>query len=78
MTAEQGSPTGLTFHPLCDELDVSAVRWVKVPDDYPCSDCKQRGGWRPQVWQPDCPMCWGSDPYGQGSYCGQCEYCCGC
>jgi hypothetical protein len=55
-----------------------AVRWVKVPDDYPCSRCRERGGWLPQVYREDCRMCYGEDPYGQPSFCAECEFCCGC
>ena len=71
-------PEGLTFTPSNGELDLDAVMWVKVPDDYPCGECRARGGWLPRIDQSDCPACWGEDPYGQGSYCGECEFCCGC
>ena len=72
------APAGLTFVPSNAELDVDAVSWVKVSADYPCSECLARGGWMPRVWQGNCPACFGDDPYGQGSYCGECEFCCGC
>jgi hypothetical protein len=72
------APAGLTFEPSCGELDTDAVVWVEVPESYPCSACRARGGWMPKVDQSSCPMCWGSDPYGQASYCGECEFCCGC
>lgn len=72
------APERAEFVPSNDELDLVAVTWVKVPDDYPCSACRERGGWMPRVWQSDCPVCLGDDPYGQNSYCGECEYCCGC
>jgi hypothetical protein len=70
--------TSRTFVPSNDELNESSAVWVKVPDDYPCSECRARGGWMPKVDQSDCPNCGGDDPYGQASYCGECEWCCGC
>ena len=71
-------PAGLAFEASCSDLDVTAVSWVQVSSTYPCSDCRNRGGWMPRVWQSDCPMCYGDDPYGQNSYCAECEFCCGC
>lgn len=72
------TPEGLTLTPSNHRLDSAAVQWVKVELSYPCSDCIARGGWLPRVWQSDCPECYGEDPYGDGSYCGQCQFCCGC
>ena len=73
-----GAPAGITFKPSNPDLDVASVSWVELPDTYPCSACRERDGWMPRVWQSSCPACYGEDPYGENSYCGECEYCCGC
>src|SRR5688500_15256826 len=72
----ESPPADLTFVPINGELAPDSVTWVKVPTDYPCSACQERGGWLPRVWQSNCPVCWGEDPYGENSYCGECEFCC--
>lgn len=74
---KEKAPEGLTFTPSYGELNPSVATWVKVPNDYTCSECRERGGWMPRVWRSDCPMCYGEDPYGE-SYCGECQFCCGC
>ena len=71
------APTRTEFTP-SGRVDVDVVTWVKVPDTYPCAECLERGGWLPRVDQDLCPECMGADPYGQSSYCAECEYCCGC
>lgn len=70
-------PEGLTFEAGNRRLDKGAASWVKTDGRY-CAECKARDGWMPRVDQTACPMCYGEDPYGQGSYCGECEFCCGC
>ena len=59
------------------ELDESAVVRKPTPEGFLCSECRERG-FIPTVYQPDCPMCFGDDPYGQPTYCAECEFCCGC
>lgn len=71
-------PEGLAFTPSNPRLNPEYAVWVKVDEKFPCSECRARGGWLPEITQADCPECSGEDPYGQPSYCGQCEFCCGC
>lgn len=66
------------FTPANPDLDKEAVMWREVPENYSCRACSDRGGWLPLIDQSDCPACYGDDPYGDGSYCGECQYCCGC
>ena len=57
---------------------VMKPRWLPYPLFLRTAERKARDGWMPRVWQDACPMCYGDDPYGQASYCGECEFCCGC